>query len=105
MHSIFARQSSGNRSGGFAASSRRPRQSFLSRDLWVQGNDALPSYREGNTCASPGLGERTEVWKPSVSRPSCSSCRKRLSELAKKRRVEHGKKGNLRICNLTAYCS
>src|ERR1039457_3189048 len=61
MHSKFARQSSGSRSGGFAASSRRPRQSFLSRDLWVQGNDALPSYREGNTCASPGLGERTDV--------------------------------------------
>ena len=50
-------------------------QSVLLRDLWVQGNDALPSYRGGNTCASPGLGEGTEVWKPSVSRPSCSSVR------------------------------
>src|ERR1039458_8892696 len=75
MHSIFARQSSGSRGGGFAASSRRPRRSVLFRDLWVQGNDALPSYKEGDTCASPGLGESTEAWKPSVSRPSCSSVR------------------------------
>src|ERR1019366_3315908 len=75
MHSIFAQQSSGSQSGGFAASSRRSHRSVLLRDLWVQGNDALPSYSEGDTCASPGLGESTEVWKPSVSRPSCSSVR------------------------------
>src|ERR1019366_7870004 len=75
MHSTIARQSSGSRSGGFAASTRRPRQLVLLRDLWVQGDDAFSSCREDNTCASPGRGEISEEWKASVSRPSCSSVR------------------------------
>jgi|HubBroStandDraft_6_1064221.scaffolds.fasta_scaffold325823_1 hypothetical protein len=62
----------------FAPSSRRPRQSLLLRDLWVQGDDAFSSCREDNTCASPGRGEISEEWKASGVNTRVDPLRERI---------------------------
>src|SRR5260370_37459436 len=72
MRVVLAAQSGGNRSAGWAALSRGPRQWVLLTDLWVRGAGAFSGYRAGDTCASPERGESTEGWKASVSQPSCS---------------------------------